>query len=48
MKKITTLIVATMLLVGKTYAQQPYVGCWFPEAIKNWSPETDKNAKFNR
>lgn len=29
-------------------AQQPYGGCWHPEHIKNWSPETDKNAKFNR
>jgi hypothetical protein len=26
-------------------AQQPYGGCWHPEHIKNWSPETDKNAK---
>lgn len=48
MRKLTQVFVATMLLIGKAYAQQPYVGCWFPEAIKNWSPETDKDSKFNR
>lgn len=30
------------------FAQQPYAGAWFPEDIKKWSPENDKNAKFNR
>lgn len=29
-------------------AQQPYSGCWFPDDIINWSPETDPDAKFNR
>jgi len=29
-------------------AQQPYGGCWHPEKVKNWSPETDPDAKFNR
>lgn len=29
-------------------AQQPYGGCWHPDDIKDWSPETDPDAKFNR
>ena len=29
-------------------SQQPYGGCWHPEKVKNWSPETDPDAKFNR
>ncbi|MDE6450334.1 MAG: carbohydrate-binding protein, partial [Muribaculaceae bacterium] len=29
-------------------AQQPYGGCWFPDDVINWSPETDVDAKFNR
>ena len=29
-------------------AQQPYGGCWHPDKVKNWSPETDANARFNR
>ena len=33
---------------GNAFAQQPYGGCWHPDDIKNWSPETDKDAKFNR
>ena len=41
--------VALSFLFGvSASAQQPYGGCWHPEHIKNWSPETDKNAKFNR
>lgn len=39
--------VAAMFVEG-AYAQQPYGGCWHPDDIKNWSPETDKDAKFNR
>lgn len=38
---------AAMFMQG-AYAQQPYGGCWHPEDIKNWSPETDPDAKFNR
>lgn len=30
------------------YAQQPMGGCWHPEDITNWSPQTDPEAKFNR
>lgn len=37
---------AAMVMQG-AYAQQPYGGCWHPEDIKNWSPETDPDAKFN-
>lgn len=37
----------SIIFGGTASAQQPYGGCWHPEHIKNWSPETDKNAKFN-
>lgn len=41
---------ASLMVVGAgmCFAQQPYTGCWHPQDIKNWSPETDVNAKFNR
>lgn len=48
--KLNRLILAAVaaLFVQSSYAQQPYGGCWHPDDIKNWSPETDKDAKFNR
>lgn len=46
-KKLLLAAFAAMTLQGM-FAQQPYGGCWHPEDIKNWSPETDKDAKFNR
>lgn len=48
--KLNRLILAAVaaLFVQSNYAQQPYGGCWHPDDIKNWSPETDKDAKFNR
>lgn len=44
------LVSAIMLSVFSWYsqAQQPYSGCWHPEDIREWSPETDPDAKFNR
>ena len=47
--KLNRLILAAVasLFVQSSYAQQPYGGCWHPDDIKNWSPETDKDAKFN-
>lgn len=38
----------TLLTFQQAGAQQPYGGCWHPWEIKNWSPETDPDAKFNR
>ena len=47
--KLYGLMVAAALTgVNSAFAQQPYGGCWHPEDIKNWSPDTDKDAKFNR
>ena len=49
--KINKLLVMTFLSLIATAgvkAQQPYGGCWHPEDIRNWSPETDPDAKFNR
>ncbi|MDC1105809.1 discoidin domain-containing protein [Prolixibacteraceae bacterium] len=39
------LVCATILNVA---AQQPMGGCWHPEDIKNWTPQSDPEAKFNR
>jgi endo-beta-N-acetylglucosaminidase D len=35
-----------MLQLG--FAQKPYANCWHPDDIKDWTPENDVNAKFNR
>lgn len=45
-----SLVAAALLAAVATPvdAQQPLGGCWHPEDIKNWSPETDPDAKFNR
>lgn len=47
-KRLFSIIVFFLLLGGVVQAQQPYTGCWHPADIKNWSPETDPSAKFNR
>lgn len=41
-----SLLAAAMAIPSE--AEQPYGGCWHPDDIKNWSPETDPDAKFNR
>lgn len=48
--KIRHLLVSALALAasGTAWAQQPYGGCWQPAQIRNWSPETDPVAKFNR
>ena len=46
--KINKLLVMTFIATAGVKAQQPYGGCWHPEDIRNWSPETDPDAKFNR
>lgn len=40
--------IAAVMYTGTAWAQQPYGGCWHPDDIKNWSPQTDPDAKFNR
>ena len=44
------LLSAVMIAAGAVGlgAQQPYSACWQPDQIRNWSPETDPVAKFNR
>ena len=42
------LTAVSLLICNAMKAQQPYGGCWHPEKVKNWSPETDPDAKFNR
>ena len=48
LKKLLGLMLFASIFAGNVHAQQPYGACWHPEDIKNWSPETDPDAKFNR
>lgn len=48
LNRLFSVAMLSMLFGGSAWAQQPYGGCWHPDDIKNWSPETDKDAKFNR
>jgi endo-beta-N-acetylglucosaminidase D len=45
--KFFGLLMAALVATG-LYAQKPYVGCWHPDDIRNWSPETDADAIFNK
>ena len=47
-KRLFGMTFLTLLCLGTVKAQQPYGGCWHPKDIKDWSPKTDPNAKFNR
>lgn len=47
-KKLLVVAFLSLFAVTGANAQQPYGGCWHPDDIKNWSPETDPDAKFNR
>ena len=46
-KKIFGALICSLVALA-TYAQQPYGGCWHPDFIKDWSPEKDPDAKFNK
>ena len=48
LNKWICLTAVSLLICNAMKAQQPYGGCWHPEKVKNWSPETDPDAKFNR
>lgn len=48
LNRLFSVAMLSMLFGGSAWAQQPYSGCWHPDDIKNWSPEKDKDAKFNR
>ena len=48
LQRLIGMAVAAVMCSGTAYAQQPYGGCWHPDDIKNWSPQTDPDAKFNR
>lgn len=47
-KQLVVSSMLALLAASGAYATQPYGGCWHPDDIKNWSPETDPEAKFNR
>lgn len=48
--KLKQLLLALIALIGlgTVSAQQPYSGCWHPDFIKDWTPEKDVDAKFNK
>ncbi|MEG0994108.1 MAG: discoidin domain-containing protein [Bacteroidales bacterium] len=49
--KLKSLLFGAFLLSvaqGGLHAQQPFGGCWHPDYIRNWTPEADMDAKFNR
>jgi len=48
LKRYLLPVAAMMAMSAASVAQQPYGGCWHPDDIKDWSPETDPDAKFNR
>lgn len=48
LNRLFSVAMLSIIFGGTASAQQPFGGCWHPDDIKNWSPETDKNAKFNR
>ena len=48
LNRLFSVAMLSIIFGGTASAQQPYGGCWHPEHVKNWSLETDKNAKFNR
>ena len=47
-KKLLVMTFLSLIATAGVKAQQAYGGCWHPEDIRNWSPETDPDAKFNR
>ena len=48
LRKLLFAAAVTLSTAWAVEAQQPYGGCWHPDDIKDWSPETDPDAKFNR
>ena len=46
-KKLIGAALCSLVAMGG-FAQQPFGGCWHPEYVENWTPETDPDAKFNR
>lgn len=48
LNKLWGLTFVSLFVTNAANAQQPYTGCWHPDDITNWSPQTDKDAKFNR
>lgn len=51
-RSILFLFVLAVLLICmnpiNSFAKQPESSYWYPEALLNWSPETDPHAEFNR
>ncbi|WP_336773541.1 endo-beta-N-acetylglucosaminidase [Paenibacillus sp. MMO-58] len=41
-------IASCMIWHASAHAEQPYSSYWFPKDLLKWSPETDKDAAFNK
>ncbi|WP_258171242.1 discoidin domain-containing protein [Paenibacillus sp. R14(2021)] len=41
-------VASCMIWHASAHAEQPYSSYWFPKDLLNWSPETDKDAAFNK
>ncbi len=48
LQRLLSVSFLTLLCMVITKAQQPYGGCWHPDYVRTWTPESDPNAKFNR
>lgn len=47
-KKLLSALFLFFAVCSVSMAQQPFGGCWHPDYIKDWTPEKDVDAKFNR
>ena len=48
MKKKILLFAILSLFLMNSQAQQPFSGCWQLNFLKDWTPQKDVDAKFNR
>lgn len=47
-KNLVIALLVALFFAPTAMASQPYGGCWHPADIRNWSPENDPEARFNR
>lgn len=41
-------LIFLLVLTNSVWGQQPFGGCWHPDYVRDWKPENDPDAKFNR
>lgn len=47
-KKLLAAAALALAALAPVKAQQPYAVCCFPDDVRDWTPQYDKSAKFNR